>query len=89
MCNFFLFITEEQEARRKRESQTDTVESYEEAYKRICTIVGEDDMNILVDEFIKKEDRNFALFNYVNEQNDHKEALTEQIHEVCRKCVTF
>jgi hypothetical protein len=31
------------------------------------------------------EDRNFALFNFVNEQNNEAEALREQIHQVSRK----
>lgn len=35
--------------------------------------------------FIAVEDRNFALFNYVNEQNNEIERLTEQITEV-RAC---
>ena len=31
------------------------------------------------------EDRNFALFNFVNEQNNEAEALREQIRQVSRE----
>lgn len=29
------------------------------------------------------EDRNFALFNFVNEQNNEAEALRDQINQAC------
>ena len=70
------------ELERKKASQTDSVESYEAAYERIKEITGEEDMNIIVDKFIQHEDKNFALFNYVNEQNNEIEMLQEQIQEV-------
>ena len=39
-------------------------------------------MDLLVQRFIECEDRNFALFNYVNEQNNDMELLSEQIQDV-------
>lgn len=39
-------------------------------------------MHIIVEKFIEVEDRNFALFNYVNEQNNTIEMLMEQIQDV-------
>jgi len=36
----------------------------------------------LVTKFIEVEDKNFALFNYVNELNNEIELLQEQINEV-------
>lgn len=74
--------TEAREAERKKANRTDSVESYEEAYRRIKEITGEEDMNIIVEKFIEVEDRNFALFNYVNEQNNQIELLQEQIQEI-------
>ena len=70
------------EAERKKASQTDSVESYEAAYERIKEITGEEDMNIIVDKFIQVEDKNFALFNFVNEQNNTIEMLQDQIADV-------
>ena len=40
------------------------------------------DLELLVDKFIETEDRNFALFNYVNELNNEIEMLHEQTQEV-------
>jgi hypothetical protein len=37
---------------------------------------------LLVNKFIEVEDRNFALFNYVNELNNEIEMVQEQINEV-------
>ncbi|ELU09042.1 hypothetical protein CAPTEDRAFT_158042 [Capitella teleta] len=77
------------EAEKKKASQTDSVESYETAFRRIQEITGEDDIDLLVKRFIEVEDRNFALFNYVNEQNNEKEMLEEQILQVKEDCDCF
>ena len=45
-------------------------------------MTGEDDLDLLVERFIEVEDRNFALFNYVNEQNNEIEKLNEEIQSV-------
>ena len=58
------------------------MESYEAAFHRIQQMTGEEDIDYLVNHFIEVEDRNFALFNYVNEQNNEKEMLEEQIMQV-------
>ena len=45
-------------------------------------MTGEEEVDLLVRRFIEVEDRNFALFNYVNEQNNEIELLKEQIQQV-------
>lgn len=75
-------FTEAQEAERKKESQEDSVETYEAAFERIKEMTGEEDLDLLVQRFIETEDKNFALFNFVNEQNNEIETLHEQIEEV-------
>lgn len=45
-------------------------------------MTGEEDLDLLVQRFIETEDKNFALFNFVNEQNNEIETLHEQIEEV-------
>ena len=77
-----LHIAEAIEAEKKKASQTDSVESYEAAFQRIQEMTKEEDIDYLVNHFIEVEDRNFALFNYVNEQNNEKELLEEQIMQV-------
>lgn len=77
-------LTETMESERKKASQTDSVESYEAAFERIKEMTGENDLDTLVKHFIEVEDRNFALFNYVNEQNNELEILQDQIQDVSK-----
>ena len=85
---YYLYIilclpTEYMEFEKKKASQTDSVESYEAAFERIREITGENDLDLLVNKFIESEDINFALFNYVNEQNNEKETIEDSIQKVC------
>lgn len=75
-------IKEEREAEKKKASQTDSVESYEAAFTRIKEITQEDDINLIVNNFIEAEDRNFALFNYVGDQNNRIDDLRDEIEKV-------
>ena len=77
------------EAEKKKESQEDSVETYEEAFVRIKAMTGEDDIDVLVNRFIEVEDTNFALFNYVNEQNNEIEKLNEEIFAVSKLSFVF
>lgn len=58
------------------------MQSYEEAFQTIKEATGIEDIDLLVAKFIEVEDKNFALFNYVNELNNEIELLQEQINEV-------
>lgn len=78
----------DEDEKRRRERQEDSIEAYEDAFHRIIEVTGEDNLNKLVDKFVEVEDRNFALFNYVNEKNNQIEALQEQIWEVKYAAVT-
>jgi hypothetical protein len=55
------------------------VQNFEEAFNKIKAATGIADVEHLVRNFIKNEDHNFSLFNYVNEQNNEIEKLEEQI----------
>ena len=44
------------------------IQNFEEAYNKIKAATGITDIEELVRTFIKNEDHNFSLFNYVNEQ---------------------
>ncbi|XP_065069999.1 coiled-coil domain-containing protein 63-like [Rhopilema esculentum] len=57
----------------------DTIESYEAAFDKIKKTTKIDDIDLLVEIFIEVEDKNFALFNYVNELNNEIEMLQEGI----------
>ena len=83
IIKFYILLIEALETERKKESQEDSVETYQEAFERIKQMTGEEDLDLLVNRFIEVEDKNFALFNYVNEQNNEIEALHDAIQEVC------
>merc|ERR1719181_1977704 len=55
------------------------VQNFEEAFNKIKAATGISDIEELVRTFIKNEDQNFSLFNYVSEQTNEVEKLEEQI----------
>lgn len=65
----------------KGDKAEETIESYESAFHTIKEATGIEDIDQLVNKFIEVEDKNFALFNYVNELNNEIEQLQEQINE--------
>ncbi|KAJ8021559.1 Coiled-coil domain-containing protein 63 [Holothuria leucospilota] len=79
----------DEDEKRRRERQEDSIEAYEEAFQRIIEVTGESDLHKLVGKFIEVEDRNFALFNYVNEKNNQIESLQEQIWETQNEIKKF
>ncbi|XP_034142923.1 coiled-coil domain-containing protein 114 [Esox lucius] len=74
---------------RRRDSGEESLDTLEEVFQRIQNITGEEDLEMLVTRFIQVEDRNFALFNYVNEQNNDAEALRDQIKQIQREMEQF
>ncbi|XP_026161676.1 coiled-coil domain-containing protein 114 isoform X1 [Mastacembelus armatus] len=67
---------------RRMDSGEASLDALEEVFERIQTVTGEDNLDVLVTKFIQVEDRNFALFNFVNEQNNEIEALRDQISHI-------
>ncbi|XP_044030136.1 coiled-coil domain-containing protein 114 isoform X2 [Siniperca chuatsi] len=67
---------------RRVDSGEESLDALEEVFERIRTVTGEDNLDMLVTRFIQVEDRNFALFNFVNEQNNEAEALRDQISQI-------
>ena len=65
------------------------VQSYEEAFEKLKEATEIEDIDLLVSKFIEVEDKNFALFNYVNELNNDIEILQEQINMVGRNYSCF
>lgn len=61
------------------QSSAERVQNFEEAFNKIKAATGITDIEELVKTFIKNEDHNFSLFNYVNEQNNEIEKYEEQI----------
>ncbi|XP_042365878.1 coiled-coil domain-containing protein 114 [Plectropomus leopardus] len=67
---------------RRMDSGEESLDALEEVFEKIRTVTGEDNLDLLVTRFIQVEDRNFALFNFVNEQNNEAEALRDQISQI-------
>ncbi|KAF5402911.1 Coiled-coil domain-containing protein 63 [Paragonimus heterotremus] len=67
-----------QEADERRAEVDRLIESYENAFDRMLEVMEESNPENLVQSFLEKEDRNFALFNYVNETNAEIERLNEE-----------
>jgi len=53
----------------------DAVQAYEDAFEALKAKTEIDDMDELVAKFVEAEDRNFSLFNFVNELNSEIERL--------------
>merc|ERR1712226_341393 len=76
---------EEMREKKAREGQKDTAEIYERAIREIQHITGEstdEELEAVVNKFIENEDRNFALFEYINDQNNRIESYRDQIDKV-------
>ena len=61
------------------QSSIERVQNFEEAFNKITAATGIKDIEELVKTFIKNEDQNFSLFNYVNEQTNEIEKLEETV----------
>ncbi|XP_050085533.1 coiled-coil domain-containing protein 63 [Anopheles aquasalis] len=70
---------ESQKRKKMLEHLEHQYQEYEQIMTRIMNFSGEDDIDRLVAKFIKKEEENFALFNYVNELSHEVETLTESV----------
>ena len=88
---------EEEEAAKRRAGAEDraektaeeTMETYQNAFENIKQVTGEQDIYLLVKKFIETEDKNFALFNYVNELNNELEMVQEQITKIQKNIQQF
>ena len=60
--------------------ERENISKYKEAFDQIKTIVGSDSsLEKITSDFVRIEDANFALFNYVTEMNNQVETLQDSI----------
>jgi hypothetical protein len=57
-------------AEKKKEAAERMVATFEEILSQIKEFSGEDDIDRIAAQFVKQEEENFAVFNYVNELNN-------------------
>ncbi|XP_019608204.2 outer dynein arm-docking complex subunit 1 isoform X2 [Rhinolophus sinicus] len=66
----------------RKTSQEKLVLLYEDTLNKLSQLTGESDPDLLVDKYLEMEERNFAEFNFINEQNSELEHLQEEIKEM-------
>ncbi|XP_051895096.1 coiled-coil domain-containing protein 114 [Pristis pectinata] len=76
-------------ARKRKDPKEETMEMYEAVFQQIRALTGEDNLDALVAMFVEVEDHNFALFNYINEQNSEIEKLLEEIADIQAQIEAF
>ncbi|XP_006015026.1 coiled-coil domain-containing protein 114 [Alligator sinensis] len=72
---------------KRRDPEEELLESYEDAFRQLRELKGQDDLDLLVEKFLEEEDQNFAEFNYINEQNSELEWLGEHITQLQQEIV--
>ncbi|XP_046837533.1 coiled-coil domain-containing protein 63 [Vespa crabro] len=77
-----LQIKQEAERAAKKQEQQDKIATYTHILNTIKEFTGESNIDSLVAYFVKQEEENFALFNYVNELNDEMECLQTKMTEL-------
>ncbi|XP_030747592.1 coiled-coil domain-containing protein 63 [Sitophilus oryzae] len=79
----------EEKERLKKESQIQDLENqlhvYEETLTKIQTFCNEEDIERIASQFLKQEEENFALFNYVNELGHELETLSTAVDDIHEK----
>ncbi|XP_049642279.1 outer dynein arm-docking complex subunit 1 [Suncus etruscus] len=71
----------------RKTSQEQLVLRYEDALHKLSQLTGLKDPDLLVDKYLEMEERNFAEFNFINEQNSNVEHLQEEIKEIQEELV--
>ncbi|KAL4622542.1 coiled-coil domain-containing protein 63-like [Arapaima gigas] len=79
----------EQRKRQRAEMGANKVDSLEEVFHRIQSVTGEENMDLLASKFIQIEGQNFALFNYIIEQNNEAKTLRDQIEQIQQEMDQF
>ncbi|XP_043282011.1 coiled-coil domain-containing protein 63 [Venturia canescens] len=72
----------EAERQAKKEEVRNKVAVYTDILKRVKEFTGEEEIDKLTSHFVKQEEENFALFNYVNELNDELEGLQSRVAQL-------
>ncbi|NXP04327.1 CCD63 protein, partial [Thinocorus orbignyianus] len=69
-------------AQRAKQSQGESFESREVAYKRLLELAEDGDIDRLLNGFIEKEEKNFTCFSYATELNNEMEKMQQRIKDL-------
>uniref|UniRef100_A0A8C0WXI4 ODAD1 central coiled coil region domain-containing protein n=1 Tax=Castor canadensis TaxID=51338 RepID=A0A8C0WXI4_CASCN len=65
-----------------KESKGESFESYEVAHLRLLRLTKNGDLNQLIEDFMAKEEKNFARFTYVTELNNDMETMQKKTQRI-------
>nr|XP_012637793.1 coiled-coil domain-containing protein 63 [Microcebus murinus]XP_012637794.1 coiled-coil domain-containing protein 63 [Microcebus murinus] len=68
--------------KRGKKSKGESFESYEVAHLRLMKLVESGNLNQLIEEFLAKEEKNFARFTYVTELNNDMEMMHKKTQSI-------
>ncbi|XP_026241777.2 coiled-coil domain-containing protein 63 isoform X1 [Urocitellus parryii] len=68
--------------RHRKNSKGESFESYQVAHLRLMKLVEDGNLSQLIEEFLAKEDKNFARFTYIMELNNDMEMMNKKIQEI-------
>ncbi|KAI4536250.1 hypothetical protein MJG53_014423 [Ovis ammon polii x Ovis aries] len=66
----------------RKKSKGESFESYEVAHLRLLKLTKTGNLNQLIEEFLAKEEKNFARFTYVTELNNDMEMMHKKIERI-------
>ncbi|XP_005876324.1 PREDICTED: coiled-coil domain-containing protein 63 [Myotis brandtii] len=66
----------------RRKSKGESFESYEVAHLRLLKLTENGNVNELIEEFLAKEEKNFARFTYVTELNNDMETMEKKTEKI-------
>ncbi|KAM7051628.1 coiled-coil domain-containing protein 63 isoform 1-T1 [Molossus nigricans] len=65
-----------------KKSNAESIESYEVAHLRLLKLTENGNLNQLIEDFLAKEEKNFARFTYVTELNNDMEMMHKKIQKI-------
>lgn len=65
-----------------KKSKGTSFESYEVAHMRLLKLVEDGNLNHLIEDFLAKEEKNFARFTYVTELNNDMEMMQKKTQKI-------
>uniref|UniRef100_A0A183SHY9 Coiled-coil domain-containing protein 63 n=1 Tax=Schistocephalus solidus TaxID=70667 RepID=A0A183SHY9_SCHSO len=77
------------EAEEKRVEVEASIKRYEHAFERMLKLTNETSIDNIVGSYLRQEDRNFALFNYVSEINGQIEELVNENESLAKQITDY
>lgn len=66
----------------RKTGKGESFESYEVAHLRLLKLTKDGNLNQLIDDFLAKEEKNFARFTYVTELNNDMETMHKKTQRI-------